>query len=142
MNIYRLGQDYRGALTKATWLPQLDRAVARLFRSSQEVSITLVSAPVSRRLNRIYRGKDKATDVLSFRLAENKKSAVLGELIGCYPVIVRQAREHKHSIQKELAIMTIHGTLHLLGYDHRKEVLARRMEKQERLLLAELSTLR
>ena len=142
MNIYRLGQDYRGVLTKATWLPQLDQAVAHLFELKQEISITLVSAVVSRRLNRIYRGKDKATDVLSFRLAENKKSAVLGELIICYPVIVRQAREHKHSIQRELAIMTIHGTLHLLGHDHEKQAQAKRMEKQERLLLAELSTLR
>lgn len=140
--IYRIGQDRRGLWKHAVWLKKLSTGVKKRFGLKQAISLALVNESTSRQLNNHYRGKDTATDVLSFYLADDQTSDLLGELIFCYEVIVRQAKEHGHSVQKELAIMTIHGTLHLLGHDHEKKSEAQKMEKEERLLLELLSTLR
>ena len=67
------------------------------------------------KINLQFRGKDKPTDVLSF---ESQDAHTLGELIFCLPVLKKQAKEHKQSLQDELTLMIIHGILHLLGYDH------------------------
>lgn len=140
--IYRIGQDRRGLWRRAVWLKKLSKGVEKRYGLRQGISLALVNEVTSRQLNKHYRSKDSATDVLSFYLADDHKSDLLGELIFCYEVIRRQAHEHGHSIQKELAIMTIHGTLHLLGHDHEKKSEAEKMEKEECLLLELLSTLR
>ncbi len=71
-----------------------------------------------RRLNKTFRGKDYATDVLSFDATDPES---LGELVLCPEVIQRQAKEHELSDFAEYAYMVLHGILHLLGYDHEKD---------------------
>jgi len=90
------------------------------------VSIALVDDRVSRRLNREHRGKDMATDVLSFPARPLGPGAyrlgrVLGDLAIATGVARRQAREHGHALNTELRILALHGLLHLLGYDHEKD---------------------
>ena len=96
-----------------------------------EIDLAIVGEKKMKTLNRIWRGKDKATDVLSFesgQLAKKSKSFVfaprdnfhLGEIIICYSVAASQAREDGHSLDKEMAVLLIHGILHLAGYDHEK----------------------
>ena len=81
-----------------------------VFKS--EVSLVFLNPQEARRLNNKYRGKNYATDVLSFGLEPG------GELILCPQVIQRQAREHGLSFRAELGYMVLHGFLHLMGYEH------------------------
>jgi probable rRNA maturation factor len=86
-----------------------------------EVSLTLVSDEVIRDLNRQYRKIDKPTDVLSFLMGEpnyEDKSVNLGDIIISVPTAKRQAAQYGHSLGREMAFLTVHGMLHLLGYDH------------------------
>ena len=94
---------------------------------ANELTLVFVSAPEIKALNARYRGKESATDVLSFS-ASNWEPQSLGELVLCLPVIDRQAQEHRHSFREELGYMVLHGILHLLGYEHEKSTTqARRM---------------
>ena len=105
----------------ASWL----RSVAP-SRASGEVGIALVSDARIRALNRQYRGKDYATDVLSFPLdgpvnghdVVSGSSRTLGDIVVATGVARRQAQAAKHSYQTELRVLALHGLLHLLGYDH------------------------
>ena len=86
-----------------------------------------------RRFNRQYRQKDKATDVLSFPLADEVQPYLLGDVVISVETAARQARRRHHSLREELQILLIHGILHLLGYDHevsRSEAI--RMHRKER----------
>lgn len=82
-----------------------------------EVSLVFLKETEAKRLNWTYRGKDYATDILSF---ENDDPESFGELVFCWSVLQRQAKEHKLTIENELGYMLIHGVLHLLGFDHEK----------------------
>ena len=104
----------------ATWL-----AGAAPARARGEVTIALVSDRRMRTLNRAFRGKDYATDVLSFpvfapgvgrRLSDDARS--LGDIVIATGVAARQAKEAGHSVATELRVLALHGLLHLLGYDH------------------------
>jgi probable rRNA maturation factor len=94
----------------ASWLEQTAPVAAR-----GELSVALVSDRRMRSLNRQFRGKDVATDVLSFPSADN---GFLGEIVIASGVTARQAREAGHPPATELKILALHGLLHLLGYDH------------------------
>ncbi len=92
-----------------------------------EISISLVNNEEIRRLNKEYRNIDKATDVLSFPLIDFKKDKIcmtsdrellLGDIVISTDKTKEQAIEYGHSFKKELAFLLVHGTLHLLGYDH------------------------
>lgn len=87
-----------------------------------EVSVNLVGETKIKNLNKKYRNKNTATDVLSFPLstAVLKKYDILplGDIFICLPVAKKEAREENISIEKKLAWLTVHGFLHLLGYDH------------------------
>ncbi len=91
-------------------------------RARGDVSIALVNDRAIRRLNREHRGKDIATDVLSFpnrvEAAGPRPDLFLGDLAIALGVARRQAREHGHALGVELRILALHGLLHLLGYDH------------------------
>jgi probable rRNA maturation factor len=95
-------------------------------------------------LNRHYRGKDYATNVLSFPaelpegLPDGVKLPLLGDLVICAPVVAREAKEQKKSIVDHYAHLTVHGALHLLGWDHENEADAICMEQLEREILAGL----
>ena len=93
--------------------PWLKRAAPASARG--DVTIALVSDRRIRALNRQFRGKDSATDVLSFPSGER---GFLGDIVIAEGVAKRQAREAGHSLQTELRVLSLHGLLHLLGYDH------------------------
>ena len=109
-----------------------------------DLAVRIVGTKEGRALNRHYRGKDYATNVLSFpaELPEGLPAGVrlplLGDLVLCAPVIAREAREQKKPLAAHYAHMTVHGTLHLLGWDHEDACDAECMEKLERQILAEL----
>ena len=105
-----------------------------------DLAIRLVDAKVGRSLNRHYRGKDYATNVLSFpaELPEGVKLPLLGDLVICAPVVAREAREQGKTLAAHYAHLTIHGVLHLLGLDHEDEREAEAMERIEREILAGL----
>ena len=110
------------------------------FKSDSEINITLVDDNEIRLLNNQFRGIDKSTDVLSFPLGENgcfdinpeNNCAMLGDVVISVEQAVRQAEEFGHSIEREVAYLTVHSVLHLLGYDHVDEADGKRaMRKKE-----------
>jgi probable rRNA maturation factor len=110
--------------------PWLSRAAPPGTRG--RVTIALVTDAVMRRLNRQYRGVDKATDVLSFPADASPKADFLGDLAIARGVSARQARAQGHSTRVEIRVLALHGLLHLLGYDH--EVDAGEMARLEERL--------
>lgn len=109
-----------------------------------ELSLLLVGDRRMRRLNREYRRKDKTTDVLAFPMREagGPASSLLGDVVIALPQAARQAKVEGHSLDHELAVLLVHGILHLFGYDHeRGESEARRMQRKERAILRALGPL-
>ncbi|CAH1045338.1 rRNA maturation RNase YbeY [Halomonas sp. TD01] len=105
-----------------------------------ELTIRFVDEAESQALNRDYRGKDKSTNVLSFPF-ENPPGVslpLLGDLIICHAVVAHEASEQLKPLEHHYAHMVVHGTLHLMGYDHIEEQEAEEMEQLERELLATL----
>jgi probable rRNA maturation factor len=103
-----------------------------------EVDVLLADERTLRRLNREWRGKDKATDVLSFPAAPELKPIHAGDLAISLDTALKQAAEHCHSLRDELRILLLHGLLHLNGMDHetdRGEMAAREAELREVLRL-------
>ncbi|HVX04744.1 MAG TPA: rRNA maturation RNase YbeY [Rhodanobacteraceae bacterium] len=109
-------------------------------RKPAELSIRIVGMREGRTLNRQYRHKDYATNVLSFpvELPHGIASPLLGDLVICAPVVARETREQHKSPRDHYAHLTVHGVLHLLGFDHQEERDAVRMEALETRILATL----
>ncbi|WP_374473900.1 rRNA maturation RNase YbeY [Arenimonas sp.] len=105
-----------------------------------DLAIRLVDAKEGRALNRHYRGKDYATNVLSFPadLPEGVDLPLLGDLVICAPVVAKEAQDQGKSLAAHYAHLTVHGVLHLLGMDHEDEREAEAMERLEREILAGL----
>lgn len=106
-----------------------------------ELTIRLVDEEEGRELNRTWRHKDYATNVLSFPADvpdEFLDIPLLGDLVICVPVVEREAAEQGKTPEAHWAHLVIHGCLHLLGYDHIEDAEAEEMEGLERELLAEL----
>lgn len=109
--------------------------------ADSELTIRLVDEDEGRALNLQFRGRDYATNVLSFPADvpdEMLDIPLLGDLVICVPVVEREAREQDKPLQAHWAHLVIHGCLHLLGYDHIDDGEAEEMESLERTLLAEL----
>ena len=115
-----------------------------------EVSLVFTDSERVRQLNRDYRGVDQPTDVLAFYMRPQKGSdspfanppdgvAYLGEVVISCPQALAQAREQGHSAQRELALLVIHGVLHLLGYDHEESREPKNMRTREKELLKKYS---
>jgi probable rRNA maturation factor len=111
-----------------------------------EISLVFTDSHTVRKLNRDYRGTDEPTDVLAFHMLPQNGNASsfalppdgvtrLGEVIISYPQALEQAKEQGHSLERELALLVIHGILHLLGYDHEEPAEEHRMRERERELL-------
>ena len=110
-----------------------------------DLSLLLVGDRFMRRLNRLYRGKDHTTDVLAFPIAPTLPSpfrggglgrGLLGDVVISLPQAERQAARAGHRLDREITVLAIHGLLHLLGYDHERNVReARRMQRKERAIL-------
>ncbi len=111
-----------------------------------DLAIRIVGSKEGRALNHHYRGKDYATNVLSFpaeiaegvKMPKGVKMPLLGDLVICAPVVAREAKEQKKPLTAHYAHLTVHGALHLLGWDHEDEREAEAMEQLEREILAEL----
>lgn len=104
----------------------------------RELTIRFVEPDESQQLNRDYRGKDTPTNVLSFPFEKppGVELPLLGDLVICHDIVVREAQEQRKSPQDHYAHLVIHGCLHLLGYDHIDDEEAEQMEALERVLLA------
>ncbi|OHA63020.1 MAG: rRNA maturation RNase YbeY [Candidatus Wildermuthbacteria bacterium RIFCSPHIGHO2_12_FULL_45_9] len=109
--------------------------------SRAELSIALVGTQKSRELNKRYRQKDKAANVLSFPIADDVSGVVRGEIILCPAQIQRDAKVHGMIFEETLRWMLIHGILHVAGYDHETETDAEHMEKLEEKYLKSKSFL-
>jgi len=101
-----------------------------------EIAVRIVGAEEGQALNRDYRGKDYATNVLTFDYA--KKPLVHADLVLCAPVVEREAQEQGRPIEAHYAHLLVHGTLHAQGYDHERARDAKVMERRETEILAAL----
>jgi probable rRNA maturation factor len=109
----------------------------------RELSVRVVGPVESRRLNSRFRGKDKPTNVLSFPAADMPAPAAdearsLGDLVICPQVLRAEARDQHKTLRAHWAHLVVHGTLHLIGYDHERDADATRMERREVLVLRRL----
>ena len=120
------------------WVEAALRGAKR--RRATELSIRIVDAAEGRALNRDYRGKDYATNVLSFGadLPPGVQLPLIGDIVICAPVVVREAAEQGKPPRDHWAHLTVHGVLHLLGHDHIIEAEAEVMEALETRILAGL----
>ena len=98
---------------------------ARLPEPSSSVAVRLTSDEELARLNRTFAGEDRATDVLSFA----GEGTHLGDVAISWPAVVRQAEEYGHDAETELALLAVHGLLHLLGWDHASAAERREMTR-------------
>ena len=110
----------RRVLARAAKVPEVG---ARMPSRRADVAVRITSAEELRQLNRTYARKDHATDVLSF----TGEGDHVGDLAISWPAVVAQSRQRGHSAKVELAILTVHGFLHLLGWDHRNASETREM---------------
>lgn len=121
------------------------------FDKSAEVSVSFVDNNEIRRLNKLYRDKDKPTDVLSFPLGENgvydvnneTGAVLLGDVVISIETAIKQAKMYNHPLEREVGFLTVHSMLHLLGYDHETSPLeAERMHEKEEMVLERLGVTR
>jgi len=137
---------------EVSWLQSVAEQVlvAQNTGSSVELGLVIASQERVQQLNLSYLGKDEPTDVLAFSAIEEIGADLppfvtppdgvlhLGEVIISYPQTVMQAEEHQHSIKREIAILIIHGVLHLLGYEHDKPELKQQMSAREEEILSHI----
>jgi probable rRNA maturation factor len=122
------------------WINAIDVQQDKIFA----LSIRIVDEPEARQFNREYRNRDYATNVLSFPvelpegLPVEVRQSLLGDLLICAPVVAREAREQKRPQANHWAHLTVHGILHLLGYDHQEDDQAIVMESLEIEILNKL----
>ena len=118
-----------------------------------EVSVSLASRVKIKALNKQYRMKDEATDVLSFpfydglaelraAVLESQTPVLFGDIVICREIAERQAEEYGHSVERELGYLFVHGVLHLMGYDHDDEEERRVMRAKEEAVLTTLELVR
>ncbi len=117
---------------------QLRRWIYAVLERDATITLRIVSAKEGRALNRDYRDKDYATNVLTFVYDATPNGAVGGDIVLCAPVIAKEAREQRKELQHHYAHLVTHGTLHLQGYDHDADNDARVMEQREVALLARM----
>lgn len=110
--------------------------VKATIRVDTEVTIRIVDADEGRELNSMYRGKDYATNVLTFPLTEEPH--LMGDIIICAPVVETEAKSQNKTLEAHYAHLTVHGILHLHGYDHETEPQAELMEGLETAIVTKL----
>ena len=122
------------------WINAVPTTKAQKFK----LTIRIVDEPEAQRFNREYRGRDYATNVLSFPaelpegLPEEVRQSQLGDILICAPVVVSEALEQQRPENDHWAHLTVHGVLHLLGYDHEQSAAAAVMESLETKILRNL----
>ena len=115
---------------------QLRRWARAALERDARVTVRVVGDGESRALNRVFRGKDRPTNVLTFVMSEAPR--LEGDLALCAPLIAREARAQKKSAAAHYAHLVVHGMLHLQGYDHESEREARVMERRETQIVTRL----
>ena len=122
-----------------------EAALAAVERPGVAITVRVVDAGEGRALNRDFRGRDYATNVLSFPFPELPPEAMaelggryIGDLAICADVVTREAREQGKTVRAHWAHLIVHGVLHLVGYDHQDDDEAERMEARECAILADL----
>jgi len=148
--VIRVDKGFQGRIDKR-WLRRLvkESIAAHGVDTEVELSLLITDDATVRELNKKYRGKDKTTDVLSFALEADKRGDAaagfvmppgemvhLGEVIVSYPQAAEQAAERKRAVEDGLALLVVHGVLHLLGYDHDKPAREREMRSLEQRVLS------
>ena len=116
----------------------LRRWLSRALTRDAAMTLRFVGNAEGRRLNREFRGRDYATNVLTFVYESEDTKALSGDLVLCVPVLKREAREQRKTFREHCAHLVIHGALHLQGYDHASGKDARVMEALETRLLSTL----
>ena len=139
-----------GSTLSKTWLKTIIKAVLLTEKVNTNVAVSLLVTDDRhiRKMNFLYRGIDAPTDVLSFALSEKTVDAPnlvfpeeqtgftsLGEVIISYPRIVEQAAKQGIPVDDEMVLVVVHGMLHLLGYDHKNAVDARKMRHREKTIM-------
>jgi probable rRNA maturation factor len=122
----------RGVPTRA----QLRRWARAALEREARVTVRVVGDAESRTLNRVFRGKDRPTNVLTFVMSEEPR--LEGDLALCGPLIAREARAQKKSAAAHYAHLVVHGILHLQGYGHESDREARVMERRETQIVTRL----
>jgi metalloprotein, YbeY family len=138
--------DLQIACEQETGLPTTEQieqwATAAVQPQSDEVEMTvrIVDEAESHELNLNYRGKDRPTNVLSFpfECPDEVELPLLGDLVICRQVVEREAQEQEKPLMAHWAHMVVHGSLHLLGYDHIEDDEAEEMESLEAQIMTEL----
>lgn len=124
----------------------LDSVIKRTFKHEKiknaNFSLVFVSNEKIQDINKNYRGIDKITDVISFAFEDNEKIVYnnmrfLGEIYICIPRMIEQSIMYEHSETRELAFLTVHGLLHLLGYDHQTKEDEKKMFELQEVILNE-----
>jgi probable rRNA maturation factor len=116
--------------------PQLRRWVRAAQEREAQIVLRIVDEPEGRQLNRDFRGKDYATNVLTFVYEDS--AALHGDIVICAPVVEREAREQHKELRAHYAHLVIHAVLHLHGYEHEKGADAVRMEARETAIMRKL----
>ena len=144
-----IDEPFQGYLDE-DWLRHVvaETLTAEGVGSPAELGLVVTGDERIRQLNRSYRGIDEATDVLSFALLEDSDDTFvnppdgvlhLGEVILSYPRAVVQAEEHHHAVKREVALLVVHGVLHLLGHEHEQPHDEARMRAEEERVLGALA---
>lgn len=111
------------------------------YKKEAEVSVSIVDENEIKKLNKEFRGINKVTDVLSFPIGDKNPESgevVLGDIVLCADRIISQAQEYGHTRKRELAFLTCHSMLHLLGYDHIDDNEREKMEELQKNILNEI----
>jgi probable rRNA maturation factor len=119
----------------------ISAAAAGMLTRTEELAVVLADDSAVRELNRIWRGKDAPTNVLSFPAAPagaDAATGVLGDVVLAYETIARESDLERKPFDHHLVHLVVHGFLHLLGYDHETDAEAEKMEAAERKILAGL----
>ena len=142
-----IDKEYKNKV-KSTWLKNVARQVQKAENVSEksEMGLKITGDEEIHKLNLKYLDEDRPTDVLSFPMNEQLEDAPvfvkvpdgklhLGDIVISYPTALKQAEEHNHPVNREIAILLIHGILHLLGYDHDIPARERKMRRREAAIL-------
>ncbi|PCI35270.1 MAG: rRNA maturation RNase YbeY [Thiotrichales bacterium] len=113
-------------------------AITVTHKSVKEITIRIVDSDEMQKLNKTYRNKDSSTNVLAFPCDE-ANSNYLGDIVICAATVEKEATEQNKSLMAHFAHLTIHGCLHLLGYEHQNDAQAQKMETLEIELLKTLN---
>ena len=136
MNKLAMAVQYASEAGDLPTAAQFRKWAKQALRTDAEIALRVVDEDEGRMLNREYRGKDYATNVLTFPLAE--EPLLMGDIVLCAPVVAREAEAQQKPLLAHYAHLTVHGVLHLQGYDHETEAEAVQMESMETEIITKM----